>query len=264
MERHCAHGDTVAAAMDGMGRENNEEKESAILLSYLEHLEATGEQGVDPTVLRKMFAIIEWRQKVGLPKDPWSFDLRRHSAVAAVRFRRGDSPGAKNLLQKACSASPEGSYAGFRALVRLSLACRWLEWRCLPDALNQTYMAETDASHVRDKVLKQERVDLVGKMRDWIEKYGHNPDALPEKEALAQLQRKSGLERGLFIELLSALWLPNAVRLKRLLPLALDDATTADAVLGRLLGVEASHVRPGGPFMQLVNALHFDSGVENM
>jgi hypothetical protein len=166
------------------------------------------------------------------------------------------------MLQQASLVPPEGSYAGFRALVRLSMACRWLEWRYLPEALNQTSLAEMDALHVRDDVLRQERVDLVDKMRNWITTYGPNPTALPEEEALAQLQQKSGLERGLFIEFLSSLWFDNAALLKRLLPLALDDATTTDAVLGRLLGVEALQARPGRPFLQLVKALNIDSGVE--
>jgi hypothetical protein len=183
-------GDSVAAAMDGMGRENNQESESAALLSLLEHVEATGERGVDPSVPRKMPEIIQWRRKVGLPEDPWSFSMRRRNAVAAVLHRRGDLPGAEALLQEASAEPREGSYAGFRALVRLSLACRWLEWHRLYEATNQTYLAETDASHVRDEVLRRERLDLVNNMRNWITTYGSNPAAVIEDEALAQLQQK--------------------------------------------------------------------------
>jgi hypothetical protein len=256
-------GDTVASAMDGMGLEDNQQPNPSYLLSLLEHVEATGERGVDLSVYRKMPDIIEWRRKVGLPDDPWSFGTRRRSAVAAVLYRRGDLPGAEALLQEASAAPHEGSYAGFRALARLSLACRWLEWRRPPEAVAQTFLAETDASHVRDDVLRQERVDLVRKTRTWITDYGQNPALLNEDEALAQIQHKSGLERGMFIELLSALWSDNAARLKRLLALALDDATTADAVLGRLLGVEALQTQPGRPFLQLVKALQVDTGVEN-
>jgi hypothetical protein len=256
-------GDTVAAALDGMAWQNNQGPDAAYLLSLLEHVEATGERGVDPSVARKMPEIIQWRRQVGLPEDPWSFRMRRRSAVAAILHRRGDQPGAEALLQEASAAPYEGSYAGFRALVRLSLACRWLEWRRIDEAIRQTSLAETDASHVRDEVLRQERLDLVNKMRDWITTYGSNPATLLEEEALAQLQQKSGLERGLFIEFVSALWFDAPARLKRLLPLGLDDATTADAVLGRWLGVEALNDRPGAPFLQLVKALHVDTGVEN-
>ena len=71
------------------------------------------------------------------------------------------------------------------------------------------------------------------------------------------------MERGLYIEFLSALWCDDTARLKRLLPLTLDDATTADAVLGRVLGVEALQARAGRPFLQLVKALRVDIGLED-
>lgn len=167
------------------------------------------------------------------------------------------------MLQDASAESHEGSYAGFRSLARLSLACRWLEWGRQSDAEDQISQAETDAKYVRDQVLRRECLDLVNKLGSWIIDYGSETDTLTEGEAMAQLQKKIGLERGLFIEFLSALWSDNAERLKRLLPLAVDDATTADAVLGRLLAVEALQARPERPFLQLVRALQVDSGVEN-
>jgi hypothetical protein len=256
-------GDTVAAAMDGMARESNQGPNRSHLEGLLEHVEATGERGVDPTVDRKLPEIMLRRKKVGLPQDPWSFRMRRRNALAAVLKRGGKLQAAEAVLQEASAEPHEGSYAGFRALARLSLACRWLEWRRLPEAVDQTSLAETDASYVRDDVLRQERIDLVRKMRNWITDYGQNPAKLKEDEALAELQRKSGLERGVFIEFLSALWFDNGAQLKRLLPFVLDDATTADAVLGRLLGVESLQALPGRPFLQLVNALNIDSGVEN-
>lgn len=46
-----------------------------------------------------------------------------------------------------------------------------------------------------DDVLREERIDLVDKMRRWITDYGQY--LISEDEALAQLQRKTGLERGL-------------------------------------------------------------------
>ncbi|RPI24813.1 MAG: hypothetical protein EHM61_16070 [Acidobacteria bacterium] len=257
-------GDTVAAAMDRMDLENNQGPNPGHLGFLLEHLEATGEQGVDPTVMRKLEDVMEWRRKMGLPTDPWSFGMRRRSAVSAVLKRRGDLSGAETLLREASAQPDEGSYAGFRALARLSLACRWLEWRHVPDALEEISVAENDASNVLDKVLRQERLDLVSKMRGWITDYCQNAAVLSEGEGLSQLQWKSGLERGLFIEILSALWFGDAPRLKRLLPFALDDATTADAVLGRLVGAETLQVEPGRPFLQLVKALEINSGVERV
>ena len=226
-------------------------------------MEATGERGVDPSVGRKLPEIVEWRREVGLPEDPWSFGMRRHSAVAAVLYRRGDSAGAEEILQAASAESHEGSYAGFRALARLSLACRWLEWGRQSEAEAQISKAQEDAEHVRDQVLRSEGLELVNKLGSWIIDYGPKPGTLTEGEAMAQLQQAIGLERGLFIEFLSALWSYNAELLKRLLPLAVDDATTADAVLGRLLGVEAQQARPERPFYRVVKALQIDSGVES-
>ena len=244
-------GDTVSATIDGMERENGQGPNGDYLLYRLEEVDASNDRGVDPTVERKPEPVIAWRVKVGLPPDPWSFGLRRRSAVAAVLYRNGDIRKAESLLQEACAEGQGGSYAGFRALARLSLACRWLEWRRILEALAQVEAARADATNVRDDVLRQERVDLVDKMGDWIEQYGHDAAVLAKEEAFAQVQQKMGMERGLYIEFLSALWHDKATPLKRLLPLALDDATTTDAVLGRLLGVEAQQRHPGKPFLAL-------------
>jgi hypothetical protein len=255
-------GDTKAATRHGVNHENNFPSDRDLLLSELEQVEATGERGVDPSVPRKLPEIMHWRKRVGLPEDPWSFSLRRKSAVATVLRRQGDIAGAEGLLNEASGAQHEGSYAGFRALARLSLACRWLEWQNQPAAVQQCGLAGEDASHVRDELLRQERSELVGKMCAWLNQWGMNPASLAEEDAFNQLQQKSGLERGLFVEFLSALWSADERRLKRLLPLALDDATTADAVLGRLLGLKASQPPVGQPFGALLAALDIQFGVE--
>ena len=150
-------GDTVAAAIDGMERANKQEPNPSYLLNLLEHVEATGERGIDPTVDRKLSEVVRWRERIGLPADPWSFGIRRRSAVAAVLHRRGDdhsTKGAEALLEQACAEGYWGSYAGFRAPARLSLACRWLEWRQYTKAEQQVEAARADADHVRDLVLR--------------------------------------------------------------------------------------------------------------
>ena len=90
------------------------------------------------------------------------------------------------MFRKTCDVPVKGTYAGFRALARLSMACRWLEWHCQPEALDQIDIAEKAANDVLDDVLREERVDLVNKMRRWIKAYGSNPAALTEEEALMQ------------------------------------------------------------------------------
>lgn len=255
-------GDTVAAAMDGMALENGWESHLHGLLSYLEDVEATGERSIDPTVAHKLDDVVRWREQVGLPRDPWSFSMRRRSAVAAVLYRRHEYDSAKSLLEEACAEGHLGSYAGYRSLARLSLACRWLEWRHLAEAEQQIAAARADASNVRDPFLQQERLELVSAMQGWIAKYGPEPEVLTEAEALALAQQKTGMERGLYIEFLSALWCDSAERLKHLLLLTLDDATTADAVMGRLLGIEAHTLKPGRPFLALVKTFDLGAGME--
>jgi hypothetical protein len=107
-----------------------------------------------------------------------------------------------------------------------------------------------------DEVLQRERLDLVNKMRDWATEVGKSSFALAEQDGLAQLQPKTGMERRLYVEFLSAVWYDDAARLRRLLLLALDDATAADAVLGRLLGIEAAHMRADRPFLALVKTMN--------
>jgi hypothetical protein len=256
-------GDTVAATMNGIAHESSTALDPDTLLSRLEQLEVTSERGLDLAVPRTFDDVIQWRQKVGLPVDPWSFGLRRRSAVAAVMYRSGDLPRAEALLQAACAAGYKGSYAGFRALARLSLACRWLEWRRIPEAFGQIEAARLDAANVRDQVLREERLELVGKMRDWMTQHGPALASLTEQEALAQVQQKGGMERGLYIEFLAALWCDDIARLKRLLLLALDDTTTTDAVLGRLLGGEAHELRPDRPFAQLLKVFEISVGLDS-
>jgi hypothetical protein len=249
-------GDSIATALDGLARENNQGSDPGYLLALLEDVEAKSERGVDPTIPRKPELVIAWRKKIGLPADPWSFRMRRQSAVAAVVYRRRDRAGAEQRLEQAGAESYEGSYAGFRTLARLSLACRWLEWRRSPNAIGQIEAARVDADHMLDEVLQRERLDLVNKMRDWATEVGKSSFALAEQDGLAQLQPKTGMERRLYVEFLSAVWYDDAARLRRLLLLALDDATAADAVLGRLLGIEAAHMRADRPFLALVKTMN--------
>ena len=181
------------------------------------------------------------------------------SAIAAILHRK-NSPDkiaeAEALLQEAEAQGHKRSYAGFRALARLSLACRMLEWKQSDRARGQVEdAARDDAKNMLDVVLKQERLDLVDQMGKWLTDFAENPSTITEAESLERVQNLTGMERNLYLEFLSAVYYPDADRLKQLLPLTLDDAITIDAVLGRLFSVLAEEKRPQEPFGKLITAM---------
>jgi hypothetical protein len=245
-------GDAVAAALDRVDRENGRPAEKDRLIHYLKAVEASSERGLDPTRHLKPDDVLAWRQEVGLPSDPWAFGMRQRSAVAAVLHRRGDAAGAEALLQEAEREGVWGSYAGFRALARLSLACRRLEWHQADKALAQTRAAAQDAIHMLDPVLRQERAALVARVQAWMAAHPSGPS---EEEGLALHQGEAGMGRGIALDFLSAHWHDDPARLKRLMRLALNDATAAGAVLGRLLGSLVLGPRPSRTFRDLLAAM---------
>lgn len=251
-------GDTAATVIAGQGEEKGQQLLADQLLGRLEQLELGQQREVDPTLLHKPEDLIAWRQQAGLPPDPWSHQMRSFSAVAAVLHRRGESAPADELLREAGAVGPEGSYAGFRTLARLSLTCRWLEWDNLTEAKQQIKAARQDASQMLDPVLKKEWLDLVGEMGSWVKDYESSSAHLTEQSALHQARENTGKARPLYVEFLSAVWHSNATLLKRLVPLALDDATATDAVLGRLMGLAAQENWIGPSLTRLVEAMHLE------
>ena len=63
------------------------------------------------------------------------------------------------------------------------------------------------------------------------------------------------MQRSLYLQYLSAVWYPDIDRLRRLVPLALEDATATDAVLGRLAGSLDLQKAEGNPWTDLVEAM---------
>ena len=108
----------------------------------------------------------------------------------------------------------------------------------------------------------EDREAILGPLSDFNARHGYPADSKPVALLLKdERDRTVGGLWGrtgygwLYVEFLSAVWHDDAARLRRLLLLALDDATTADAVLGRLLGIEAAHMRADRPFLALVRAM---------
>lgn len=229
-------GDTVAAVMDGYLHGGGPVTNAAELLYYLDQWEVATQQEVYLSIGAKPEDLVAWRQQTGLPTDPWAHALRRLSAVAAVLKRHGQDEEARNLLVQAGSIGYDNSYAGYRSLARLSLACRWLEWGELNQVREQVDGACQDAEHMLDPVLRQERLYLVDLMEDWLAAFTAEEMDKEDESILEKVRASTGMERAVFIEFLSSIWAENPDRLIKLLPLALDDVTATDAVFSRILG----------------------------
>ncbi|MBN1136324.1 MAG: hypothetical protein JXM73_07050 [Anaerolineae bacterium] len=243
-------GDAVVAALEGLARERGARLETEGLAEALETSDAVGST--------KSTTETEIRLRANLPADPWAYEMRRQNSVAGALYRL-DGPSralAENMLRAAGAVGPEGSYAGYRVLSRLTLACRWLEWDRLDEARAEVGRAGSDAGHMLDQALGQERGELVEDMERWLAAWeAQSPDLLDREKALASAQDLTGMARSLRIQFLAALWAGEPEWLVRLVQPALDDATALDAVLGRLLGALAQVPQPDRPFERLVSEM---------
>ncbi len=249
-------GDSIAATLDGRWRAAGVDLDPAVLLDSLAN------HHVDPTITLRFDQKEEVRREHGLPVDPWALQMRRKSAVAAALRQRRLLPAAHDLLTDAGDPNNQrylDSYAGFRALARLSLACRWLEWDEPGEAQEQIRKAKDDASWMLDPVLKQERQLLIGRFERWHAEL--TDQAVVGAESLTQARSLAGLDLPIYLELLSALRCAvarqsgGAPDLAPLLLLALEDATAADAVFGRWLDVLGDRAGDGQQFVALCQAM---------
>lgn len=107
-----------------------------------------------------------------------------------------------------------------------------------------------------DRALGQERFRLGEQMEGWISNHNSDPSSAPDDAAsLGQARQLSGITRALYVQYLSAIWSRVPARLRPLVVLALDDPTTTDAVLGRLVGALVSKGFNGQRLERLVEAL---------
>jgi len=186
--------------------------------------------------------------------DRWGTQLRAASALGAARYRA--DPGSRGQVLQAfrdAVARPLG-YAGYASLGLLSLANRCIEMGVPLDDLpvhqygrTSTLLDEavSSAAHVRDLTFRARRVLLVQTYRErWLPAPPPDPTAL--RVVLAQMPDRD--MRLAYIEHLSARWLAPDVAdgeaLRELVPLALSDATTLDAVLARLVGRRLQQLTP--------------------
>lgn len=241
-------GDALVAALAGLASERGARLRVDDLADALRYTPSAGASR-SPTE-------DEMRASSGLPLDPWSYEMRRQCAVAATLHRQ-DGPSrlqAEQLLDQAGSVGHEGSYAGYRVLSRLALACRWLEWQKLDRAREQVAEARMDADNMLDPVLGQERREVVDAMDRWLTEWELQP-SIDGERALRQVADMGGMLRSLRLQFLAAVRADDAQWLKYLARLALDDATALDAILGRLYGVLAGSPQADEPFGRLIQAM---------
>jgi hypothetical protein len=202
--------------------------------------------------------------------DVWGTSMRALSARAAASFRQGDLDRAFSLLHEA-SAAP-ATYAGYGVTGALTLIDRCHEFGDAeraaaplwgPDRNQRLFdMAAGFARRVYDPAFRDERLALVGQHRAWTQ------EAVPDLD-LAQ-KRLSAIQdpdtRRAYQSHLSARWTSLEVAagpasLKALVPLALFDSTTLDAVLARLLALRCGELQDQhlGAIVQLT-AARFTTG----
>jgi hypothetical protein len=242
-------GEAVVAVLHGLAHEAGRAFKTDGLADALKYVGST----------TKVPTQVSLRMEAGLPTDPWAFEFLRRNAVAASLHRQGHFVQAELALDEAAQLGRDDSYAGYRVLARLSLACRWLEWDRSDKAAALLALAREDATHMLDKVLGHEREGLVDELERWLGDLGDRaPELVVAGEVLRHTGDLVGMVRALRIQFLAALWSEQPELLKRLVPLALTDVTAMDAVLGRLFAQWGKEMQADRPFERLAHAMNID------
>jgi hypothetical protein len=176
--------------------------------------------------------------------DLWSSAMPAHSARAAALFRHEDAEQAVETLQRV--GRLWSGFAGYGTLALLSLANRCYEFgeprlvdepKWDPSGTSLFDAAEDVARNVRDARFREERLKLVEDCRGWA--VVDIPDVDSVLDALSEMPDPD--TRRVYKDYVTARWASpsgdNREGLKRLVPVVLADATTLDAVLGRLIGL---------------------------
>jgi hypothetical protein len=185
--------------------------------------------------------------------DHWGTTARASSADAIAWFGQGLTRADYALAQVQAADQLDIGMAGFGSVTLLALADRCHEVGH-PEAVSSPIWgpgqnialldgAAAIAQTVRDPKFRAERAQLVADYRSWT---GAATPGMPE--ALAAVAAMPGYDtRMAYICHVSARWSwppdrPNREGLKALVPLALVDGTTLDAVLGRLLRLDGGRL----------------------
>jgi hypothetical protein len=178
-------------------------------------------------------SIKDYIKRMPTKQDRWGTSRRMHNATAVALFYQGNKNAALEELRKAVE-QPRG-YAGYATISLLSLASRWMEFGFKDLALKSAIDAANQASYVRDSDFRAERTKIVDCYKIWL-----NQGTPTVEAALTVLTSIDDQETKMaYIDQLSARWAydNNWTALEMLLPFVLGNATTLDALLGRLFGL---------------------------
>jgi hypothetical protein len=182
-------------------------------------------------------------------RDRWATEIRALSADAAATFAQGDRDGAMGTLIDASRRRP--GFAGYASAAYMALASRCVQFG-RADAIGQTIwgpdanrslgdLTRDAASRIMDLDFRAERGALVERYAGWLN------DPQPEIRAIHAFigVTPDADSRRTYKELASARWAAAGTPetrgwLKALVPMVLEDTTTLDAMLARVLGPQLS------------------------
>jgi hypothetical protein len=175
--------------------------------------------------------------------DRWWGTYRwAHSARAAASFRHGGKSGAWKELDE-MPRPKKNPNAGTETIRVLSLMNRHYEFGESEVDLRLLRRARAEARSVYDPEFRAERRLLVEEYERWIDK--PPPDLTTAMADLAKMTDHD--TRMAYLDYVSSRWAgpsedQNWEGLKALVPLALADGTTLDAILGRLVGLRVQQL----------------------
>ena len=198
-------------------------------------------------------------------KDRWATGTRAMSADAAVQFAQGDPAGAMATLIGASRRTP--GFAGYMSWAYMSLASRCVQFG-RADIVNQAVwgpnenrslvdLSRAAAGRIMDLDFRAERGALVERYADWLNE--PQPDIRAIHEFIGVTPDPDA--RRTYKDFASARWAAAGTAdtqtwLKALMPMVLEDTTTLDAILARVVGPSLSTL--AGPELDTVAGLVAD------
>ena len=193
--------------------------------------------------------------KALVSKDRWGTDKRAQKRTSHCPLLAWANDASLRRVEKFAQSRAEATRpfpnAGYEVITFLSLANRCHEfgkpsraddWKWLEGNLSFLEMAEQNAQAIFDPQFCRERIMLLNAYSVWRNQ--PTPDIDMALATLAQITDHD--TRLAYIDHVSARWSApdrrNPDGVKALIPLALMDATTLDALLGRLVGAALDHL----------------------
>jgi hypothetical protein len=185
------------------------------------------------------------RSMTGSSNDRWGTGLRARIATAVALGWQGDRARAMAELQQAAAAAP--GFAGYTSMAHLLLANRCIELGFRDRILDPVWgpagrslldLAAEQAARVIDEEFRRERTELVRQYDTWLRRTPPDLDGVEQVVAITP----DADTRRLYKDFAASSWVAAASSasrdwLKALVPMVLEDTTTLDAILGRVVGL---------------------------